>query len=67
MPRQMIGSDRLTHAVPYHYAGAVTGVTLVFSAGACPLDGDGRVICRPPRKPAPPGGLQACTLSQTAA
>ncbi len=44
MPRQLIGSDRLTHAVPYHYAAAVTGVTLVFSAGACPLDGDGRVV-----------------------
>jgi enamine deaminase RidA (YjgF/YER057c/UK114 family) len=44
MPRQLIGSDRLTDAVPYHYAAAVTGVTLVFSAGACPLDGDGRVV-----------------------
>jgi len=36
MPRQLIGSDRLTHAVPYHYAAAVTGVTFVFSAGAPP-------------------------------
>jgi enamine deaminase RidA (YjgF/YER057c/UK114 family) len=44
MPRQLIGSDRLTRAVPYHYVAAVTGVTLVFSAGACPLDGDGRVV-----------------------
>ena len=44
MPRQLIGSDRLTKAAPYHYAAAVTGATIVFSAGACPLDGDGRVV-----------------------
>jgi enamine deaminase RidA (YjgF/YER057c/UK114 family) len=44
MPRQLITTDRLTHAVPYHYAAAVTSATLVFSAGACPLDGDGRVV-----------------------
>jgi enamine deaminase RidA (YjgF/YER057c/UK114 family) len=30
--------------VPYHYAAAVTGVMLVFSAGAGPLDADGRVV-----------------------
>jgi enamine deaminase RidA (YjgF/YER057c/UK114 family) len=44
MPRQLIGSDRVTSAVPYHYAAAVTGGTLVLSAGACPLDGHGRVV-----------------------
>lgn len=44
MPRQLIGSNRLTHAVPYHHAAAATGVTLVFSAGACPLNADGRVV-----------------------
>lgn len=44
MPRQLISSDRLTHAVPYHYAAAATGKTVVFSAGACPLDRDGRVM-----------------------
>jgi enamine deaminase RidA (YjgF/YER057c/UK114 family) len=47
MPRQLIGSDCLTDAVPYHYATAVTAVTgvrLVFSAGASPLDADGRVV-----------------------
>jgi enamine deaminase RidA (YjgF/YER057c/UK114 family) len=44
MPRQLISSDRLTHAAPYHYMAAVTGATIVFSAGACPLDGDGRVV-----------------------
>ena len=44
MPRQLLSSDRLTGAVPYHYAAAGTGEALVFSAGACPLDGDARVV-----------------------
>ncbi|HET9094748.1 MAG TPA: RidA family protein [Solirubrobacteraceae bacterium] len=44
MPRQLIASDGLTKAVPYHYAAAAIGNALVFSAGACPLDTDGRVI-----------------------
>jgi enamine deaminase RidA (YjgF/YER057c/UK114 family) len=44
VPRQLVGSDRLTGGVPYHYAAAATGETLVFSAGACPLDDDGRVV-----------------------
>ena len=44
MPRQLFGSDRLTRAVPYHYTAAGTGEALVFSAGACPLDGDARVV-----------------------
>jgi enamine deaminase RidA (YjgF/YER057c/UK114 family) len=44
MPRQLIASDRLAQAVPYHYAAAATGRTVVFSAGACPLDAAGRVI-----------------------
>jgi enamine deaminase RidA (YjgF/YER057c/UK114 family) len=43
VPRQLIASDRLTGAAPYHYAAAATGQTVVFSAGACPLDADGRV------------------------
>ena len=44
MTRQLINSERLHHDVPYHYAAAATGETLVFTAGACPLDGDGRVV-----------------------
>jgi enamine deaminase RidA (YjgF/YER057c/UK114 family) len=44
LPRQLIASDRLTKAVPYHYAAAAAGEAVVFSAGACPLDSDGRVI-----------------------
>jgi enamine deaminase RidA (YjgF/YER057c/UK114 family) len=44
MPRQLIASDRLTQAVPYHYAAAAAGGAMVFSAGACPLDNDGQVI-----------------------
>jgi len=44
MTRQLINSERLHHDVPYHYAAAATGETLVFTAGACPLDGDGHVV-----------------------
>jgi enamine deaminase RidA (YjgF/YER057c/UK114 family) len=44
MTRQLINSERLYRDVPYHYAAAATGETLVFAAGACPLDGDGRVV-----------------------
>jgi enamine deaminase RidA (YjgF/YER057c/UK114 family) len=44
MPRELFGSDRLARAVPYHYASAATGRTLVFTAGACPLDEEGRVV-----------------------
>jgi enamine deaminase RidA (YjgF/YER057c/UK114 family) len=44
MTRQLINSERLHHDVPYHYAAAATGETLVFTAGACPLDGGGGVV-----------------------
>jgi enamine deaminase RidA (YjgF/YER057c/UK114 family) len=44
MPRQLLGSDRLTSAVPYHYTAAAIGEPVVFSAGACPLDSDARVV-----------------------
>ena len=44
MTRQLINSERLHRDVPYHYAAAATGETLVFTAGACPLDSDGRVV-----------------------
>jgi len=44
MTRHLISSKRLHHGVPYHYAAAASGETFVFTAGACPLDGDGRVV-----------------------
>jgi enamine deaminase RidA (YjgF/YER057c/UK114 family) len=44
MPRELFGSDRLARTVPYHYASAATGRTLVFTAGACPLDEEARVV-----------------------
>jgi enamine deaminase RidA (YjgF/YER057c/UK114 family) len=44
MTRELIDSKRLHHDVPYHYVAAATGETLVFTAGACPLGGDGRVV-----------------------
>ena len=44
MTRQLINSERLRRGVPYHCAAAATGETLVFTAGACPLDRDGRVV-----------------------
>ena len=44
MTRELIDSERLHRGVRYHYAAAATGETLVFTAGACPLDGDGRVV-----------------------
>jgi enamine deaminase RidA (YjgF/YER057c/UK114 family) len=44
MTRQLINSERLHHNVAYHYVAAATGETLVFTAGACPLDGDGCVV-----------------------
>jgi enamine deaminase RidA (YjgF/YER057c/UK114 family) len=44
MTRQLINSDRLHGGVAYHYAAAATGEALVFTAGACPLDGDGGVV-----------------------
>jgi enamine deaminase RidA (YjgF/YER057c/UK114 family) len=44
MTRQLINSERLHRDVPYHYAAAAIGETLVFTAGACPLDGDGRIV-----------------------
>lgn len=34
----------MTRAVPYHYTAAGVGEALVFSAGACPIDGDARVV-----------------------
>lgn len=44
MSRQLIGTARLHSGVPYHYASAASGNALIFTAGACPLDRDGRIV-----------------------
>ena len=44
MPRELIASKDLTQAVPYHYAAAAVGQTVVFTAGACPLDETGCIV-----------------------
>ena len=41
----LIRSTELTDKAPYAYAGvAPAGARLVFTAGACPLDSDGRTV-----------------------
>jgi enamine deaminase RidA (YjgF/YER057c/UK114 family) len=41
---ELIRSSRLTDAVPYAYASVVSAASLVFTAGACPLDEYGSVV-----------------------
>jgi enamine deaminase RidA (YjgF/YER057c/UK114 family) len=43
---EMIHSANLTDAAPYAYASAVGEGSLVFTAGACPLDHAGNVVCK---------------------
>jgi len=43
MPVELIRSEALSGDVPYAYAALVSQGSLVFTAGACPLDGDGEV------------------------
>jgi enamine deaminase RidA (YjgF/YER057c/UK114 family) len=43
MPVDLIRSTDLTDAAPYAYASVVTAGSLVFTAGACPLDAEGRI------------------------
>ena len=43
MPVDLIRTDALTAAAPYAYASVVTAGSLVFTAGACPLDAEGRI------------------------
>lgn len=52
MTHQLLNSDRLHPGVPYHYTASACADQLVFTAGACPLDFDGRVV---------PGGITAQT------
>ena len=43
MPVDLIRSNDLTDRAPYAYASVVTAGSLVFTAGACPLDADGAI------------------------
>ena len=43
MPVDLIRSPDLAATVPYAYASVVTAGSLVFTAGACPLDADGTI------------------------
>jgi enamine deaminase RidA (YjgF/YER057c/UK114 family) len=43
MTIELIRATALTDQVPYAYAARVTAGHLVFTAGACPLDADGKV------------------------
>ena len=54
MPVDLIRSPDLTDAAPYAYASVVSAGSLVFTAGACPLDADGDD--RPARRRRRPGG-----------
>jgi enamine deaminase RidA (YjgF/YER057c/UK114 family) len=44
MPVDLIRSNDLTDRAPYAYASVVTSGSLVFTAGACPLDAEGTVV-----------------------
>lgn len=44
MPSELVRSTRLFPGAPYAYAAAAAGTGLIFTAGACPLDDQGRVI-----------------------
>jgi enamine deaminase RidA (YjgF/YER057c/UK114 family) len=44
MPAHLVRTDKLFTGVPYAYAATAGAELLVFTAGACPLDEDGRVV-----------------------
>jgi enamine deaminase RidA (YjgF/YER057c/UK114 family) len=44
MPAELVRSTRLFPAAPYAYAAIAAGTGLIFTAGACPLDVQGRVV-----------------------
>ena len=44
MSAELVRSTRLFAGAPYAYAGTAAGTGLVFTAGACPLDDQGRVV-----------------------
>jgi enamine deaminase RidA (YjgF/YER057c/UK114 family) len=41
---ELVRSDRMFSGVPYAYAATEPGSGLIFTAGACPLDDQGRVV-----------------------
>ena len=43
MPAQLIRSDDLYPGAPYAYAAVAPAGSLIFTAGACPIDADGQV------------------------
>jgi enamine deaminase RidA (YjgF/YER057c/UK114 family) len=43
MPAQLIRSSRLSPGAPYAYASIAPPGSLIFTAGACPIDGNGDV------------------------
>ncbi len=43
MPLELVHSPELSDRAPYSYASRVSGGSLVFTAGACPLDAQGRI------------------------
>lgn len=44
MAIELVHGARLFAGVPYAYAAITHGPDLIFTAGACPLDGQGRVV-----------------------
>jgi len=44
MPPKLVRSTRLFSGTPYAYAATAPGTGLVITAGACPLDEQGRVV-----------------------
>jgi enamine deaminase RidA (YjgF/YER057c/UK114 family) len=53
VPRELLETPGLFQGVPYSYAAVVSSGSTVFTAGACPIDSQGRV--------ADPGDLAAQT------
>ncbi len=49
MPAHLVRGTRLFPGAPYAYAAAAPGTGLIFTAGACPLDVQGKVV--------PPGDI----------
>jgi enamine deaminase RidA (YjgF/YER057c/UK114 family) len=44
MPAEFVRSSRLFPGAPYAYAAAAPGTGMIFTAGACPLDEQGKVV-----------------------
>jgi enamine deaminase RidA (YjgF/YER057c/UK114 family) len=44
MTAELIRSTQLFPGAPYAYAASAPGTGLIFTAGACPLDGQGKVV-----------------------